>query len=142
MDREPDVAKSLRGMLIANTVIELACGSVLLFAPRLLSGNDKTLEQHEALWRGGEAIVTFGRACCGCALLSLGVLSWHAVASFPKPPPVSMLSCLSFYHCAASIVVVPMTAWNKLELQLPAAVIHPILGLGFAYHAMFGLEQL
>jgi len=88
-------------------------------------------------------VTTFARAVCGSALLSLGMLSGHAIANFPEFPPVATLSTLSFYHCAASILVIPLAGFNRRELQLPAAVIHPILGLGLAAHVFFGpAEQI
>jgi hypothetical protein len=131
-------SSTLHALLVANTAIELGCGTCLLFAPQFLSGSQsKTLAQHDELWRGGQAVTTFGRTICGLALLSLGILSGASLCH-DKSSPIPTCAALAFYHGTASLIALPLLDFNRAELQIPAAFIHPALGLGFGYFALQG----
>jgi hypothetical protein len=121
-------------VLLGNTITEFACACTLLLSPKLLT------QGSAALWAGNEAVTVFGTRICGCALLALSMTSLLTLTSQRRVNKPVLFS-LGFYHSVLLVAGVPLLKFNVKELQIPAAVLHSVFGVGALYCAFVGDEE-
>lgn len=134
------IPRTLRVLLIANTVIELAAGAVVIFAPGILvpqtAINREIIMDGGELWRGGQAVTSFGRSIFGCAAWAFAVSSLVTLLRPWEKPSSAVLATLAFYHTSVLGPVLSDFGFNTFGAQIPSLMGHGSLALGFSYFAL------